>query len=98
MRNDSIESLLLRHYGNDAPAPPGLETRLVASVRQEAAEMREQESLTARLGKQRMSRRAAVRWVALGTAGLSIVSMGLESLQTLEASLAGQDVMQTAYP
>lgn len=98
MRNDSIESLLLRHYGDDAPAPAGLETRLVASVRREAAELRSQESAAARLGEQRMSRRAAVRLVAIGTAGLSVVSLGLESLQSLEATLVGQDVTQTAYP
>lgn len=98
MRNDSIESLLLRHYGDDAPAPAGLETRLVASVRREAAELRAQESVAARLGEQRMSRRAAVRLVAIGAAGLSVVSLGLESLQSLEATLVGQDVTQTAYP
>lgn len=98
MRNDSIESLLLRHYGDDAPAPAGLETRLLASVRREAAELRSQEGAAARLGEQRMSRRAAVRLVAIGTAGLSVVSLGLESLQSLEATLVGQDVTQTAYP
>ena len=98
MRNDSIESLLLRHYGDDAPVPAGLETRLVASVRREAAELRTQESVATRLGEQRMSRRAAVRLVAIGTAGLSVVSLGLESLQSLEAALVGQDVTQTAYP
>ena len=96
MRNDSIESLLLRHYGDDAPAPAGLEMRLVASMRQEAA--RTQESAATRFGEQRMSRRAAVRLVAIGTAGLSVVSLGLESLQSLEATLVGQDVTQTAYP
>jgi hypothetical protein len=98
MRNDSIESLLLRHYGDDALTPAGLETRLVASVRREAAELREQESIAVRLAQRRMSRRAAVRLVAIGTAGLSAVSMGLESLQSLEAALAGQDVTQAAYP
>jgi hypothetical protein len=96
MRNDSIDSLLLRHYGDGAPTPDGLETRLVASVRREAAELREQESFAFRLAHKRMSRRAAVRLVAIGTAGLSAVSMGLESLQALEASLAGQEVTQTA--
>lgn len=98
MRNDSIESLLLRHYGDDASIPAGLETRLVASVRREAEEMRTQESAAARLSQRRISRRAAVRLVAFGTAGLSVVSMGLESLQSLEAALAGQDITQAAYP
>jgi len=36
MHNDSLETLLLRHYGNTAPTPSALEARLVASVRQEA--------------------------------------------------------------
>ena len=98
MHNDSIESLLLRHYGDDAPAPAGLETRLIASVRREAAELHEQERRASRLGEQRISRRAAVRLVAIGTAGLSVVSMGLESLQSLEAGLMGQDITQPAYP
>jgi hypothetical protein len=98
MRNDSIESLLLRHYGDSAPTPAGLETRLVASVRREAAELHEQESVVVRLAQRRMSRRAAMRLVAFGTASLSVVSIGLESLQTLEAALAGQDVTQAAYP
>lgn len=98
MRSDSIESLLLRHYGDDAPAPAGLETRLLASVRQEAAELSKQERIAVGLGEQRISRRKAVRWVALGTAGLSIVSMGLEGLQMLETALAGQDITQPSYP
>ena len=98
MRNDSIESLLLRHYGDDTPVPAGLETRLVASVRREAEEMRSQENMATRLGQQRISRRAAVRLVAFGAAGLSVVSIGLESLQSLEAALAGQDITQAAYP
>lgn len=94
MRSDSIESLLLRHYGDDAPAPAGLETRLLAAVRQETA--REHGAIG--LGEQRISRRKAVRWVALSTAGLSVVSMGMEGLQMLETALAGQDVTQPAYP
>jgi hypothetical protein len=98
MRSDSIESLLLRHYGDDAAAPAGLETRLLASVRQEAAELRKQERVAVSLGEQRISRRKAVRWVALSTAGLSIVSMGMEGLQMLETALAGQDVTQPSYP
>jgi hypothetical protein len=98
MHNDSIESLLLRHYGDGAPVPAGLETHLVASVHREAAELRKQESQATRFSEQRMSRRAAMRLFALGTAGLSVVSLGLESLQALEASLAGQDITQPAYP
>jgi hypothetical protein len=35
MQNDSLETLLLRHYGSGAQAPIGLEEKLYASVRAE---------------------------------------------------------------
>ena len=41
MQNDSIETLLLRHYGSAAQAPAGLEEKLRASIRLEAAEQAE---------------------------------------------------------
>jgi len=90
MRNDSIESLLQYHYGSAASSPAGLEHRLHASVRNTAAAAHAQE--------QRVSRRQAVRLVALSTAGLSILNIGLESLQAFEDSFVGQEATQTAYP
>jgi len=42
MYNDSIETLVLRHYGGTAPTPPGLEQQLAASLRQEAATLQRQ--------------------------------------------------------
>lgn len=86
MRNDSIETLLLRHYGASAPTPPQMEQRLIASVRRQSAEQQ-------RL-QRRISRRRAVGLVAFGSAGLGVLSLGLESLHMFEAALVGQDVRQ----
>ena len=43
MQTDSIETLLLRHYGSTAQVPADLEGRLCTSVRVEAEELRKQE-------------------------------------------------------
>ena len=98
MRNDSIETLLLRHYGHTTPVPGGLEEHLRASVRQEDRKIRQQEQVVANIGRQRVSRRRAVRLVAIGTTGLGLLSVGLEGLQMLEAALVGQDVTQVVHP
>jgi hypothetical protein len=98
MSKDSIETLLSRHYGNTAPVPGALEAQLLASVRQEARALREQELVAENLRQRRMSRRRAVQLVAIGTAGAGVVSLGLEGLRLLEGALAGQDVTQPAYP
>lgn len=45
MHNDSIETLLLRHYGHTGPTPPALEQRIIASVRLETQERHQQESI-----------------------------------------------------
>ena len=97
MQNDSIETLLLRHYGSAASAPAALEEKLCASVRQEVAKVHEQERVTAYLRERRFSRRKAVRLVAMGTAGLSVLSFGMASLRTVEAGLLGQDITKPAY-
>jgi hypothetical protein len=95
MHNDSIETLLLRHYGSTAPAPVDLEQRLAASVQHEAAALRREQYIAARLREYRLSRRRAVRLVAIGSAGLGILSAALEGLQLLELSLAGHDAPQS---
>lgn len=96
MQNDSIETLLLRHYGSAAPAPVHLENRLLASVRQEAAAMQAQKQIATRLRQRPMSRRRAVKLVAIGTAGIGALSVTLEAFGT---TLAGQDssTRQPAY-
>lgn len=96
MQNDSIEVLLLRHYGSMAPVPTGLEQRVSASIQQEAGVMQQQQRVAANLRTQRVSRRRAVRLMAIGSAGLGLLSVGLESVHMLETSLLGQDHGQTA--
>jgi hypothetical protein len=97
MQNDSIETLLLRHLGSIAPVPDDLELTLLASVRQEAQELEHQAHLTAAWRERPISRRRVLRLVALGSAGLGVVGVGLEGLRRVEASLLGQDVGKPAY-
>lgn len=94
MHNDSLETLLLRHYGEQSPVPETLEQQLVASVRQEYAEISRTEALVARMCEQRISRRRVVRWVALGSAGLGVLSSGIASVHS---TLATPDGSQPAY-
>ncbi len=98
MQKDSLETLLLRHYGNTAPTPASLQERLLTSVRHEAEESRHQQRVAAHLRERRLSRRQAVKLVAIGSAGLGILSLGLESLQMFDASLTGQDMTRQAFP
>ncbi len=98
MQKGSLEALLLRHYGNAAPTPAGLQERLLASVRQEAEESRQEQRTAAHLREKRLSRRRAVKLVAIGSAGLGILSMGLDSLQAFETALVGQDMTRQAFP
>ena len=98
MHNDSIETLLLRHYGSTAQVPADLEQRLCASVRTEASELHRQAKRIAYWRQGRVSRRQAVKLVAMGATGLSALSIGMESLQMLGAALLGQDGTQPVYP
>jgi hypothetical protein len=97
MRNDSIETLLLRHYGSTAQAPRDLEEKLRASIRLETVELEREQQIITRLREQRVSRRHAVRLVAIGAAGLGGLSLALEGVRTIEAALIGQDVTKPAY-
>ena len=97
MRNDSIETLLLRHYGGTAQEPIDLEEKLCASVRLEAAELDKEQQMITRLRERRMSRRHAVRLVAIGAAGLGGLSIALEGVRMIEAALIGQDVSKPSY-
>jgi hypothetical protein len=100
MESNSIETLLLRHYGNTAPAPVGLEQKLSASIRHEAKEARKAHVAAARLQQKRVSRRQAIRLVARGASktGMGLLSTGLEGLQILEVTLIGQDTTQPVLP
>ena len=100
MESNSIETLLLRHYGNAASVPAGLEEKLRVSVHYKAEESRKAQLAAARLQHKRVSRRQAIRLVARGASktGLDLLSTGLEGLQVLEATLIGQDTTQPALP
>ncbi len=98
MYNNSIETLLSRHYGSTAPTPSDLEQRIVASVRREVENAQRHQLATRSIREQRLSRRRIVQMVAIGSTGLGILSAGLEGLQALETSLLAQDVTQPAIP
>ena len=57
MYNDSIETLLLRHYGSTAPTPPALEQQLVTSVQQEVAALQRKDRISPHLRTPRVDRR-----------------------------------------
>jgi hypothetical protein len=97
MLNDSIETLLLRHYGSAAPAPVDLEARVLASVQQQAAQIDARESTAIAWRERPVSRRRVLRLVAFSSAGLGVLSIGLEGLRQVEASLVGHDTNKPAY-
>ncbi len=97
MQNDSIETLLLRHYGSAVQAPAGLEEKLCCSVRLEVAEEAEIQQVSTRLRERHVSRRHAVRLLAITTAGLGGLGLALEGLRVVEAALIGQDATKPAY-
>jgi len=97
MQNDSIETLLLRHFGRAAQAPAGLEETLYASVRLEAAEQAEIQQITTRLKERHVSRRQAIRLVVITTAGLGGLGLVLDGIRMVEAGLVGQDGTKPAY-
>lgn len=81
MRNDSIETLLLRHYGSSAPAPVDLEQQLSALVHQEAVAVQAQQQVAANWQQRRVSRRRVLQLVTFSGAGLSALAVGLNTLQ-----------------
>jgi hypothetical protein len=97
MRNDSIETLLLRHYGSTAPVPVDLEARLLASVQEQATENSARERTASAWRERPVSRRRVLRMVAFGSAGLGVLGIGLEGLRQVEASLLGYDSGKPAY-
>lgn len=93
MYNDSIDTLLLRHYGPHGPTPDALEQRLVNSVRQDATTQQQDERTVIRVLKHRMSRRRAMMLVAIGSGGLGLLTASLEVLDT---AILGRDATQSA--
>lgn len=100
MQNDSIEALLLRHYGTAAAAPQQLEDRLQIALRQEVAEMQGKQRVAEQLRARVVTRRriGAVTMTALGTTGMELLTATLDGLQVLETKLVGQDFSQPAFP
>jgi len=96
MHNESIDTLLLRHYGSAAPVPKLLEERLVAAVRAEAREIQHRQIVPNRVRTRQISRRQLIRFVALGSAGAGVLSIGLEGLRNMERGLLGGDTSQPA--
>ncbi len=94
MYNDSIENLLLRHYGDNGSTPEALEQRLSASVKQQARDAQQQQMFMKRISEQRISRRRAVQLVALSSAGIGLLSASVATVQTL---LNSQEGSQPSY-
>jgi hypothetical protein len=81
MRNDSIETLLLRHYGSAAPAPADLEQRLSASLRQEVEANQARQQTINNWQERRVSRRRVLQLVTFSGAGVGVLAAGLDILQ-----------------
>lgn len=82
MRNDSIDTLLLRHYGSTAPAPVDLELQLSAMVRREAAATAvAQKQVASRWNQHRVSRRQVLQLMTFSSASISILAIGVHTVQ-----------------
>jgi len=81
MQNDSIDTLLLRHYGSTAPAPVELEEQLSALVRREAPAVQAQQQAVSNWNQRRVSRRRVLQMVTFSGAGLSALAIGINTLQ-----------------
>lgn len=81
MRNDSIETLLLRHYGSAAPAPVDLEQQLSAMVHQETAAALARQQRINNWNQRRVSRRRILQLVTFSGASLGALVVGINTLQ-----------------
>lgn len=81
MQNDSIDTLLLRHYGSTAPAPAELEEQLTALVRREAPAIQARQEAVNSWNQRRVSRRRVLQLVTFSGASLSALAVGLDALQ-----------------
>ncbi|MGZ3617869.1 MAG: hypothetical protein ACXWPS_06540 [Ktedonobacteraceae bacterium] len=96
MHNDTIETLLLRHYGSTAQVPDGLEETLCSSIQLAEAELEKEQQIITRLRERRISRRHAVRIVTI-EAGLEGLSLAIEGVRAIESALIRPDVTKPAY-
>jgi hypothetical protein len=94
MRNDSIETLLLRHYGSTAAAPPHLEEHLSAIVRQEVSIEQVRQQPVQRWGERRVSRRRLLQLMTFSGASAGILAVGVT---TLQERFGSQHSTQTGY-
>lgn len=81
MQSDSIDTLLLRHYGSAAPAPLELEEQLTALVRREAPAIQARQEAVNSWNQRRVSRRRVLQLVTFSGASLSVLAMGIDALQ-----------------
>jgi len=95
MYKDSVETLLRLCYGNRAPVPVHLEARLSTMLQREAQARRQQEQTAERIRRYRLDRRRAVKLVALSSAGLGILSVGLDMVCH---TLSGSEPAHAALP
>ena len=94
MDNDSIDTLLLRHYGPHSQTPDALEQRLINCVRQDALNQYQQEHTVTEVLRHRISRRRAMKLVAIGSGGVGLL---VASLEALDATIFGRDTTQSAF-
>ncbi len=94
MRNDSIETLLLRHYGSTADAPVDLEQRLHAMVSSEAADMRSQQQAISKWNQRLISRRKVLRLMTFTSAGAGVLALGVT---TISSTFTGREKNKPAY-
>ena len=80
MQNDSIETLLLRHYGSAAPAPVDLEQQLSAMVRRETLAEQARQEAVSRWNQRRVSRRRVLRLATFTSAGVGMLAIGVNAL------------------
>jgi hypothetical protein len=81
MRNDSIETLLLRHYGSAAPAPVDLEQQLSAMVHRETITEHTKQQEVRGWNERRVSRRKVLQLATFTSAGIGMLAVGVNTLQ-----------------
>ncbi|HLI70649.1 MAG TPA: hypothetical protein VKV19_12900 [Ktedonobacteraceae bacterium] len=91
MRNDSIETLLLRHYGSAAPVPVNLEQQLKMMVHREAA----RQQTVSNWNQRRISRRRVLQLVTFS--GASVGAAVAVGINTLHNTLTAHTVRRPAY-